>query len=112
MQRFCGADFRAFIAENALCSVFPFVGFFVDFHIHGADPQALSAMDAFALVAVDAQERKVTHGLEEHRDGTEIFAERAVILERKGQRDARNVIERISDEEQPEHDFLQMRDLH
>ena len=55
MQRPCGADLRAFIAEDALRSVFPFAGFFVDLHIHGADPQAFAAMDAFALVAVDTQ---------------------------------------------------------
>ena len=112
MQRFCGAGFRTLIAKDALRSVFPFAGLFVDLHIHGADAQALAAVDAFVLVAVDAQERKVAHGLEEHRDGAQIFAERTVILERKGKRDARYVIERVSSEEQPEHDLLQICNFH
>ena len=112
MQRFCGAGPRALVAEDALRSVFPFAGFFVDLHIHGADAQAFTAVDAFALVTVDAQQGEIAHGLEEYRDGAEIFSKCAVILEGKGQRDARDVIERISGEEQPEHDPLQMRDLH
>ena len=55
MQRFFRAGLRAFVAENAFCPVFALAGFFVDLHIHGADPQAFAAMDAFALVAVDTQ---------------------------------------------------------
>ena len=106
IQCFCGAGLRAFVAEYALRPVFPFAGFFVDLHIHGADPQTLSAMDAFALVAVNAQQREVAHGLEEYRDRTQIFAERAVIFERKSKRNTRDVIECISCEEQPEHDLL------
>ena len=50
----------------------------------GADPQAFVAVDAFALIAVDAQQRKITHGLEKYRDGTQIFAERTIILKYKG----------------------------
>ena len=112
MQRLGGTGFRAFIAENALRPVFPFAGFPVDLHIHGADPQTLSTMDTLLLIAVDAQQRKVTHGLEKHRNRAQILAERAVILEGKGQRDARKVIERVPGEEQPEHDLLQVCGLH
>ena len=96
MQRLRGTGFRAFVAKDALCSVFSLAGFFVDLHVHGTDPQALPTMDAFAFIAVDAEQRKVTHGLEEHRNGTKILAERTVILEGKGQRDTRNVIKRVS----------------
>ena len=69
-------------------------------------------MDALILVTVDTQKRKIAHRLEEHRDGTEILAKSPVILEGQGQCDTRNVIERISGEEQPEHDLLQICDLH
>ena len=100
MQRFCGAGPRAFVAEDTLRSVFPLAGFFVDLYVHGTDAQAFAAVDAFAFVTVDAQQRKIAHGLEKHRDGAQIFTECAVILEGKGQRDARDVIERISGEEQ------------
>ena len=112
MQRLCGADLRAFVAEDALCPVFSLAGLLVDLHVHGADPQTFSAMNALILIAVDAQQGKIAHGLKEHRDGTQIFAECAVILERKGKRNACDVIERVSGEEQPEHDLLKMHDLH
>ena len=81
MQRLCGADLRAFVAENALCPVFSLAGLLVDLHVHGTDPQTFSAMNALILIAVDAQQRKIAHGLEEHRNGTEILAEGAIILE-------------------------------
>ena len=84
----------------------------VDLHVHRADPQALAAVNAFALIAVNAEQRKSTHELEEHRNGTEVLAERTVVLERKRQRNARNVIERVPGEEQSEHDLFQMRNFH
>ena len=54
MQCLRGTGSRAFVAKDTLRPVFPFAGFFVDLHVHRADPQALSAVNAFALVAVDA----------------------------------------------------------
>ena len=81
MKCFCGTNFRAFIAENALRSVFPLAGFSVDLHVHGTDPQTLSTMNALILIAVDAQQRKITHGFEKHRNGTQILTERPIILE-------------------------------
>ena len=83
VQRLCGAGLRAFVAEDALRPIFPPAGFLVDLHVHRADPQALAAMDALLLVAVNAQQRKIAHGLEKHRDGAKILAKRAVILARK-----------------------------
>ena len=55
MQCLCGANFRAFVAENALRTVFPLAGLVVDLHVHGADPQTPPAMDALILIAMDAQ---------------------------------------------------------
>ena len=55
MQSPCGAALRAFIAEDALRSVLPLAGFFVDLHVHGTDPQTLPTMNALILIAVDAQ---------------------------------------------------------
>ena len=101
MQCLCGTHLRALIAEYALCSVFSLAGFPVDLHIHGAGPQALAAVDAFALIAVDAEQRKVSHGLEKNRNGTKILAERAVILKGERQSNARKVIECVPGEEQP-----------
>ena len=99
MQRFCGADLCALVAEDALRSVFPFTRFFVDLHVHGADAQALAAVDALVLIAVDAQQRKVTHRLEEYRDRTQILAERPVIFESEGKRNADNIVKHIPGEE-------------
>ena len=84
MKCFCGTNFRAFIAENALRSVFPFAGFFVDLHVHGTDPQTLPAMNALILIAVDAQQGKIAHGLEKNRNGAQVLAERPIIFESEG----------------------------
>ena len=100
MQRFCRARFRTLVAKDALRSVFLLAGFFIDLHIHGADAQAFAAMDTFALVAMNAQEREITHGLEKHRDRAQILTERPVILEDKGKRNACNVVKHISGEKQ------------
>ena len=78
MQCLGGADLCAFVAEDTFRPAFPLAGFFVDLHVHGADPQAFAAVDTFTLVAVNAQQRKIAHGLEKHRDGTQIFAEGAI----------------------------------
>ena len=112
MQCLCGANLCTFITENAFCSILPAAGLFIDLYVHRADPQALAAMDALLLIAVDAQQGKITHRLEEYRDRTQIFAERPVIFERNSKRGARDVIERISGEKQPEHDLLQICNLH
>ena len=112
MQCLCGANFRAFVAENALRTVFPLAGLVVDLHVHGADPQTPPAMDALILIAMDAQQRKIARGLEKHRNRTQILAERPIIFEQEGKRNADNVVKRIPCEEQPEHDLLQVRYLH
>lgn len=64
MQRLCGTDLRTLAAEDALRSVFPSAGPLVDLYVHGADTQAFPAVDAFAFIAVDAQQRKIARGRE------------------------------------------------
>ena len=96
MQCFCWADHCTFVAEDALRSIFSIAGFLVDLHVHGTDPQ----------------QGEIAHGLEKHRDGAEILAERAIILEGECQHDASDVVKHISSEKQPEHDFFQMCGLH
>ena len=68
-------------------------------------------MNAFTLVTVDAQKRKITHGLQKYCDRAEIFAERAVILKYKGKRNSEYIVKRISGEKQPKHNFLKICDL-
>jgi len=81
MQRFFRAGLRAFVAENAFCPVFALAGFFVDLHVHRTYLQAFTAVDAFPLVAVNAQQGKIAHRLEKYCDRTQVFAECTVILE-------------------------------
>ena len=111
MQRLCGTHLRALIAEYALCSVFPLTGFLINLHVHGADAQALAAVNALILITVDAQKRKITHGLQKYCDRAEIFAECAVIFKYKGKRNSGYIVKRISGEKQPKHNFLKICDL-
>ena len=112
MQCFCGTHLRALIAEYALCSVFPLTGFLINLHVHGADLQTLPAMDALILIAVDAQKREIAHRFEKNRNGTQVLAECPVILKQEGEHNTDKVIKRISGQEKPEHDLLQMCHLH
>ena len=112
MQCFFRAGLRALVTEDALRSVFSLAGLFIDLHIHRADPQAFAAVNALILVAMDTQQGEIAHGLEKYRDRTQVFTERPVIFEYKGKRNACNVVKHISGEEQPEHDLLQICDLH
>ena len=100
------------MAENTLCSVLPLARLFIDLHIHRAYPQAFAAVDALILITVDAQQGEIAHGLEKYRDGTQIFAERPIVLEYKGKRNTCNVVKHITCKEQPKHNLLQICDLH
>ena len=112
MQRLCGTDLRAFIAENALRPVFSLARFFVDFNIHRTNLQALATMDAFIFITMDAQKRKVAHRLKKYRNRTQILAECAVIFKYKGQHNTGNIVNCIPGKKHPEHDLLQMSDFH
>ena len=105
-QRLGGADLCTFVAKNTLRSVFALAGLFVYLHVHGADPEAFVAVDAFVFVTVDPQEGQIAHGLEKHGDGAEVFAEGPVVPEQKSQTDARQVVKPVSCQKEPEHDFL------
>lgn len=59
-------------------------------------------MDALLLVAADAEQGKVAHRLEEDRDGTDVFAESAVVLEQHSQGNAKHIINQVADEEKHE----------
>ena len=111
-QCFRGAGLRAFIAEDTLRSVLSSAGLLTDLNIHGTNLQTFPAVDTFALIAVDAQQGKIAHGLEKYRNRTQIFAERTVIPEDKGQRNARDIVKCVPHKEHPEHDLLQMSAPH
>ena len=63
-------------------------------------------MDTFVFVAMDANQGEVAHRLEEDGDGTDIFAEGAVVLEQYRKEDTHHVINQIAYEKQQEHGVL------
>ena len=98
-QCFHGTFFDALVSQDALGGVFAFTRILIRLYVHRADFQAFATLDAFALVAMDAQQGEVAHRLEEDRDGTDVFAKGAVVLERHGEGDTDRVIDQIADEE-------------
>ena len=94
------------MAQDAFSGVFPFSRIVVYFDIHRADLQALSALDAFAFITMNAEQGEVAHRLKEDRDGADILAEGAIILEQDGEEDAYHVIDQVADKEKHEHGVL------
>ena len=94
------------MAQDAFSGVFPFSRIVVYFDIHRADLQALSALDAFAFITMNAEQGEVAHRLEEDRNGADIFAEGAIVLEQDGEEDAHHVIDQVADKEKHEHGVL------
>ena len=56
-------------------------------------------MDTLILITVDAQKREIAHRFEKNRNGTQIFAERPIILKQEGEHNTDKVIKRISGQE-------------
>ena len=83
-----GAGLYTLHAEDALRVVRAAARVVQHVHLHGAGPLAGVAADAFAVIAGDAQEREVAYRLEEDRDGADVLAEGAVVLEGVDQGDA------------------------
>ena len=50
-----------------------------------------------------AEQGEVTHRLEEDRDGADIFAKGAIVLEQDGEEDAHHVIDQVADKEEQKH---------
>ena len=94
------------MAQDTFGGVFALAGIVVHFHFHWTDFQAFAAVDTLAFVAMDAKQRKVTHWFEEDRDGADILAEGAVVLEQDGEEDAHHVIDQVANEEKHKHGVL------
>ena len=60
-------------------------------------------MNALAFVAADTKQGKVAHRLEKDRDGTEVFAKSAIVLEQNSEKDTHHIIAQIADEKEHEH---------
>ena len=75
-----GTVLHAFHTKNAFGSVFPFSGIIRYVYVHRTHALAFSAGDALFLVAFHPEKSEIAHGFQEYGDGTEIFAERAVVF--------------------------------
>ena len=94
------------MAQDAFSGVFPFSRIVVHFYIHRTDFQAFATLNTFAFVTMDAEQGEVAHRLEKDRDGTDILAEGAIVLEQDGEEDAHHVIDQVADKEKHEHGVL------
>ena len=94
-------------ALRAVLSRFPLIIRHLD--VHRADAQALATGNALVRIALDPQQREITHGLQKHRDRTEILAERSVVMQPQRKEDPCGIVERVADEKAPEHDARHVR---
>ena len=106
LQRFDGTDFLAFLAEDAFGGVLAVAGVAVHLDVHRTNLKAFSALDTLALVAAHTQQRVVAHGLQEDRDGADVFAEGAIVLEYAGEENSQHVIDQVANQEKHEHGVL------
>ena len=100
-----------FEAKNAFGAVLPLPGVIGHVDIHRTNPLAFSAGDTFFFVAGDTEQGIIAHRLQKDGDRADVFAEGAVIFERKGQGDSDRVIQDIPDDEGPEHDAFHISDV-
>ena len=63
LQRFLGANLGASQTGDALCSILAIAGVVAHLNVHGTFLQTLAALDTLVLVALDAKQREVAHGL-------------------------------------------------
>lgn len=94
-QSIFGTILLAFHAENTLRPVLTLTGIIGYINIHGTYAFTLAAGNAFLLIAFYPEQRKVTHRLQEHRDGTDILTECPVILECKRQYDTGRIVQNV-----------------
>ena len=63
------------LTEDALRSILATAGVFVHLDLHRADLQAFPTTDALVLIAFDANQGVIAHGLQKHRYRADVLAE-------------------------------------
>ena len=94
--RLDGTCLFALKAENTFGAVDALAAFLVALDVHRAYFQTFAAADALAFVAVDTEEGKIAHRLQEYGNRADVFAERTVVLERECENDAYHIVKRVS----------------
>ena len=101
-----GTGFCTALAQDTLRCILAMAGVIAYLYIHWAHLQAFTTLDALALVAPDTQPREIAHGLQEHRDWTDVLTESSIVLEEESECDAHEIIEHITSQKQFEHGGL------
>ena len=83
------------MAEDAFSSIFATTGVLVYLYFHRTCFQALSAIDTFVFIALDAEQGIVAHWLEEYGYGADVFAEGAIVLQKDGKQYTDGIIDDI-----------------
>jgi hypothetical protein len=112
MKRALRAFIYTFSAKNTFGSVKPFSAVVRGVNVHRAQPFAFSAGYTFFRLVFHPQQRKIACRLEEHGNRAKVLAKGAVILKNEGKRRSADVVNRVADDEAPEHDFFKVRRLH
>lgn len=97
--------------EYAFGTVFSFSGVIGHIHVHRAYTPAFSAVDAFILFTLDADQRVIAHGFEEHCNRTNIFAESPVVFKCKRKQNTDSVICYVPCYERQKHDPFDITDF-
>ena len=77
-----------------------------NFYIHWTYLFTLSARNTFLLVDFDAKKRKITHRFQKNCNWANIFAKSSVIFTFVGYSNSNGIVENISNDEAPPHNFL------
>ena len=104
------ARFHAPHAENTFRCILLFAGIAWNFHIHRADPFALSAGNTSIFIHLDPDQRPIAHRLQKYGDWTHIFAKSSIISAYHGQCNTDCIIQKISNDEAPPHNPLDVLD--
>ena len=102
-QSLCRTGLRTLLTEDAFCCILATASVFVHLNLHRADLQTFPATDALVLIALDANQGVITHGLHKHRYRADVLAEGAIVLQQNGEGDADCIIEDVARDEKREH---------
>ena len=91
------------MAENAFSSIFATTGVLVYLYFHRTCFKALSAIDTYVFIALDAEQRIIAHWLEEYGYGADVFAESTIVFQKNRKQYTDCIIDNIPNHEQHEH---------
>ena len=106
LQRILWTIFNALKTQDTFCTVFSPPGIICNVHFHRTYLFASTARYAFAFIAFNSEQRKITHGLQKHCDRAYVFAKCTIVFKGKSQYYTNSIVRYISDDKRPKHDPL------